>query len=124
MELEKTLPNFIKQLKINIMTKFLIKASYTSAGVKGLLKVGGTNRKQTVEKMIADMGGKMEVFYFAFGDRDVYVIAALPDTISAAALALTINASGLVSISTTMLLDPEEVDKATKLSVNYRPPGN
>jgi uncharacterized protein with GYD domain len=106
------------------MTKFLIKASYTSAGVKGLLKVGGTNRKQTVEKMITDMGGKMEAFYFAFGDQDVYVISELPDSISAAALALTINASGLVSISTTMLLDPADVDKATQLTVNYRPPGN
>ena len=106
------------------MAKFLIKASYTSDGVKGLLKVGGTNRKQTVEKMITDIGGKLEAFYFAFGDHDVYAIAELPDTVSVAALALSINASGLVSVSTTILLTPEEVDKATKISVNYRPPGN
>jgi uncharacterized protein with GYD domain len=106
------------------MTKFLIKASYTSDGIKGLLKVGGTNRKQTVEKMIADMGGKLESFYFAFGDHDVYVISELPDTASAAALALTINASGSVSVSTTVLIDPADVDKATKLSVNYHAPGN
>ena len=106
------------------MTKFLIKASYTSAGVKGLLNVGGTSRKQAVEKVVADIGGKMECFYFAFGDHDAYVIVDLPDVVSAAALALTINATGLVSISTTTLLDPADVDKATKLSVNYRAPGN
>jgi uncharacterized protein with GYD domain len=105
------------------MTKFLIRASYTAEGIKGVLKVGGTNRKQIVEKMINDIGGKMEAFYYAFGDHDVYSIAELPDMASVAALALTINASGLVSVSTTLLLDTEEIDKATKISVNYRPPG-
>jgi len=74
--------------------------------------------------MLNDMGGKMDAFYFAFGDSDVYVIGELPDTTTAAALALNINASGLVSISTTILLDPEEVDRATKLAVRYRSPGS
>lgn len=106
------------------MKKFLIKASYTAEGVKGLLKVGGTNRKQAVEKMITSLGGKMEAFYYAFGDHDVYAIGEVPDDPSLAALALTINASGLVSISTTILLSPEEIDKATKVSVDYRSPGN
>ena len=115
--------NPIKIKKI-IMKKFLITASYNEDGVKGLLKVGGTNRKEAVGKMITEMGGKLEVFYFAFGDYDVYAIAELPDITSAAALALTINASGLVNLSTTVLLTPEEVDNATKMSVNYRPPGN
>ena len=105
------------------MTKFLIKASYTANGIKGVLKEGGTGRRQAVEKMINDIGGKMEAFYFAFGDHDVYVIAELPDMASAAALALTVNSSGLAAISTTLLLDPDEIDKATKISVNYRPPG-
>jgi len=74
--------------------------------------------------MLNDMGGKMDAFYFAFGDSDVYVIGELPDTTTTAALALNINASGLVSISTTILLDPEEVDRTTKLAVRYRSPGS
>ncbi|KAA9035842.1 GYD domain-containing protein [Ginsengibacter hankyongi] len=106
------------------MTKFLITAAYNEDGVKGLLKVGGTNRKEAIAKMIADIGGKLEAFYFAFGDYDVYAIAELPDTTSAAALALTINASGMVNLSTTLLLTPEEIDKAAKMTVNYRSPGN
>jgi len=105
------------------MKRFLIKASYTADGVKGVLKAGGTSRKQAVEKMITDVGGKMEAFYFAFGDYDAYVIAELPDETTMAALGLAINTSGLVSISTTVLLSPEENDKAAKVSVNYRPPG-
>lgn len=106
------------------MKKFLITAAYNEDGVKGLLKVGGTNRKEAIAKMIADIGGKLEAFYFAFGDYDVYAIAELPDTISAAALALAINASGMVNLSTTVLLTPEEIDKAAKMTVNYRSPGN
>ena len=61
--------------------------------------------------------------YFAFGEDDVYVIADLPDTETAAAVALTVNASGLVGLKTTLLLTPEDVDAAAKQSVDYRPPG-
>ena len=106
------------------MPKYLITASYTDEGVKGLLKAGGTSRKTAVEKMIAEMGGKLEAFYFAFGDYDVYAISDLPDNVSAAALALVINASGLVTLSSTLLLTPAEVDEATKKTVHYRPPGS
>jgi uncharacterized protein with GYD domain len=106
------------------MMKILIKASYTSEGVKGLLKVGGTNRKQVVEKMINELGGKIEAFYYAFGDTDVYVIANVPDATVATAVSMHINSTGLVSTSSTILLDPELVDKATKISVSYRSPGN
>ena len=105
------------------MIKFLIKGSYTSDGVKGLLKAGGTTRKQAVEKMINGVGGKMEAFYYAFGEHDVYAIAELPDSVTIAAIGLTINASGMVSSSITILLTTEEIDRASKKSVNYRPPG-
>src|SRR5436190_4853297 len=106
------------------MSKYLIQASYTADGAKGLLKAGGTSRKQNVEKMITELGGKVEAFYFAFGSHDVYVICDLPDAATATAVALTINSSGMVSTSTTVLLTPDEVDKATKKSVHYRPPGS
>ena len=75
------------------MTKFLVKASYTPEGAKGLLRVGGTARKEAVEKTINDMGGKLLAFYFAFGECDAYVIVELPDNATAAALALNINSS-------------------------------
>ncbi len=105
------------------MTKYLIKASYTAEGVKGLLKSGGTNRKQAIDKMVNDLGGKLEVFYYAFGNHDVYAICALPDAATAAAVAFTITASGLVNISMTVLVDCEEIDRAKDISVEYRSPG-
>ena len=106
------------------MTKFLVKASYTPEGAKGLLRAGGTARKEAVEKTVNDMGGKLLAFYFAFGEYDAYVIVELPDNVTAAALALNINTSVQVSVSTTVLLDPADVDEAAKRSVSYRVPGN
>jgi uncharacterized protein with GYD domain len=105
------------------MAKFLWKASYTSDGVKGVLKEGGTGRRTTVEKVVEGLGGKVEAFYFALGEHDVYVIAELPDTVTATAVSLTVNASGVVALQTVELLTPEQVDEASKKSIEYRPPG-
>jgi uncharacterized protein with GYD domain len=105
------------------MAKFLWKASYTSEGVKGVLKDGGTGRRAAVEKVVERLGGKVESFYFALGEEDVYVIAELPDNVTATAVSLTVNASGVVSLQTVELLTPEQVDEATKKSVDYRRPG-
>jgi uncharacterized protein with GYD domain len=105
------------------MPKFLIEASFTPGGVKGVQSEGGTARRDAVSQAIASVGGQLESFYFSFGDRDVFVIADFPDNESAAAMALTVNASGAVTTRTVVLLTPEEVDSAAKRSVAYRPPG-
>jgi uncharacterized protein with GYD domain len=105
------------------MAKFLWKASYTSNGVKGVLKEGGTGRRAAVEKVVEGLGGKVDAFYFAIGEHDVYVIADLPDTVTATAVSLTVNASGVVALQTVELLTPEQGDEASKKSVDYRPPG-
>jgi uncharacterized protein with GYD domain len=107
------------------MAKYLIKASYSAEGTKGLLKDGGSNRKEAAGKLIEDMGGTLESFYFAFGDHDAYVIADIPNEVSAAAIGLKINASGLVGVSTTALLTPEQVDAACDkgATLAYRAPG-
>jgi uncharacterized protein with GYD domain len=106
------------------MAKYLIQASYKAEGIKGLLKEGGSNRRASVEKSIQAIGGKVEAFYFAFGDTDVYVIADLPDNATAAALALNVTSSGTVTCKTTVLMTPEEIDAAAKKTPNYRPPGH
>jgi len=76
-----------------------------------------------VEKMISGLGGSVESFYFAFGGTDVYVIADVPDNVSAAAVALTVSATGRVSCKTTVLLTPGEIDQAAQKSVDYKAPG-
>lgn len=105
------------------MPKFMIQASYVGEGLKGLLKEGGTKRRETVAQTIEGMGGKLETFYYAFGDYDVFGIADMPDNVSGVAFSMMVNASGLINAKTTVLLTPEEIDQATKKTVDYRPPG-
>jgi len=105
------------------MPKYLIQASYSAEGVRGLLKDGGSKRRAAAEAAIKGLGGTLEAFYFAFGDTDVFALADAPDNITAAAVSLAVSASGAVHTKITALLTPEEVDQATKKSVSYRPPG-
>lgn len=106
------------------MPKYLFKASYTQAGIQSLIQDGGTSRKEMVDNLISEAGGCLEVFYFAFGDDDLYVIADLPDDATAAALSLAVGAAGSVGTKTTVLVTPETVDEAVKKAVSYRPPGS
>ncbi len=105
------------------MPKYLLEASYVGDGIKGLLKEGGSARRNAAATAIKSVGGTIEAFYFAFGDRDAYVIADIPDNVSMSAVALAINASGAVAAKTTVLITPEEVDAAAKKTVSYRAPG-
>ena len=105
------------------MPKYLLQANYVGEGVKGLLKEGGTSRRAAVEKAVKSLSGTLEAFYYAFGETDAFVIFEVPDNASMAALALTVSASGAVTVKTTVLLTPEEVDEAVKKTPSYRPPG-
>jgi uncharacterized protein with GYD domain len=87
--------------------KYLVQANYVGEGLTGLLKEGGSGRREAIEKLFESVGGKPEAFYFAFGDTDVFVIADVPDNVSAAALSMTVNASGAVTAKVTPLLTAE-----------------
>jgi uncharacterized protein with GYD domain len=105
------------------MAKYLLQASYTADGAKGLLKDGGSKRLAAAKTLVESLGGKIECMYFAFGQVDVVAIVDMPDSASAAAASLTIGASGGLSGKMTVLLTPEELDRATKKSAKYTPPG-
>jgi uncharacterized protein with GYD domain len=105
------------------MPKYLIQANYIGEGLKGLLKEGGSGRRAAIEKLFESVGGKVEAFYYAFGDTDVFVIADVPDNVTAAAVSLTVNAAGAAAAKVTVLLTAEEIDTAVKKSPSYRPPG-
>ena len=105
------------------MPKYLIQANYTPEGMKGVLAKGGTSRREAVEKMLADVGGTLESFHFAFGYADAFVIVDVPDNVTAAAIGMMVGASGMTSASTTVLLTPEEIDRAAAVKATYVPPG-
>ena len=105
------------------MTKYLLEACYTTEGAKGLAREGGTGRRAAIAKMAEGLGGKLETFYYAFGDVDAYVIVDLPDHVTAAAVALAVSQGGGATVKTVILIAPEDMDKAGKKAVEYRPPG-
>jgi uncharacterized protein with GYD domain len=106
------------------MPKYLFQASYTAEGAKGLLRDGGTRRRAAVEEVAKSQGGKLESFYYMFGEDDAIGVLEMPDHAAICAISVAVNASGFFRLKTSVLITPEEVDAATRKSVSYRAPGS
>jgi uncharacterized protein with GYD domain len=105
------------------MPKYLLQVSYTLDGVRGVVAKGGSARKSAAQAAAKSLGGKLDSFYFAFGESDVFTVADLPDNTAAAALALAVTAGGGATVRTVPLLTVDEIDAATGQTVKYTPPG-
>ncbi|MDE2944011.1 MAG: GYD domain-containing protein [Gemmatimonadota bacterium] len=105
------------------MAKYMFRTSYTRSGLKGLIAEGGTGRREALRQTVESVGGTLEGFYYAFGDDDLILITDLPDSTAATTLSLNIAAAGALTVSVTVLIDPETVDAAVAQGVSYRPPG-
>ncbi|MEV6115139.1 GYD domain-containing protein [Streptomyces sp. NPDC052109] len=105
------------------MPKFLIQATYTPEGTKGLLEEGGSGRRAAVDHVVAGLGGTVEAMYFAFGEEDLVCILDFPDPVSMAAVSLSVKASGALHTRATPLLTVDEIDEAARRRVAFRPPG-
>lgn len=105
------------------MPKYLVEASYTAEGMKGLQKDKASGRRAAVTSAVEAIGGKLEAMYYALGERDVVAIVDVPDIQSMTALSVAVTASGLIHTKTTALLTVEEADLALAKSVSFRAPG-
>lgn len=105
------------------MTKYLFYGSYTTQGYQGLMKEGGSKRIEAAKQALGSVGGKLESFYFSFGENDFYIIVDLPDNVTTTAVTLAGNISGTFQIKGVALLTPEELDAAILKSVDFSPPG-
>lgn len=105
------------------MPKYLIQASYTAEGLKGLQKDKASGRRNAVAQAVEGIGGRLEAMYYGLGEDDVFVVVDAPNTGAVAAMSIAVSASGLVRTRTTALMTVEEVDQALAKSVNYRAPG-
>lgn len=105
------------------MPKYLCLGSYTGQGITGLMKEGGSGRRDHFQQIVNNLGGSVEAFYFAFGSDDLIAVVDLPDNVSSTALSLGIAAGGSFQPRVTVLITPEEVDEAVKKGIGYRPPG-
>jgi uncharacterized protein with GYD domain len=107
----------------NTMTKYLFEANYVGEGTAGLMREGGTKRREVLVDALKDVGGTLESFYYAFGETDVLGIFEVPEQAGAAALSLTINSTGAVKVRLKPLMTPEDLDEAAKRTPSYRAPG-
>jgi uncharacterized protein with GYD domain len=105
------------------MAKFLIHASYTAEGLKGLQKDKASGRRDALARAMESIGGKLDSIYYSLGDDDVIIIVEAPDIAAIAAVVGSASATGLVRTRTTALMTIEEVDHALAKTVNYRAPG-
>jgi uncharacterized protein with GYD domain len=94
------------------MAKYLAIASYTAEGMKELAAHGATARVEASKKLVADAGGSIESFYYAFGSDDAFIVCDLPDNVAAAATTMAAAASGVVVSRMIPLLTPDEIDAA------------
>ena len=111
------------------MARYMFQGSYSLEGARGLLREGGSRRYQAVAQLVEELaqrrpelGGRLEGFYYAFGDTDLYMIVDLPDHASAAAASLIVAASGAGRWRTIVLLDAEDIDRAARSGASYTPP--
>jgi uncharacterized protein with GYD domain len=105
------------------MPKFLVEATYTAEGYRGLSKDKASGRKAAITKAVKKLGGKLDAMYFCLGENDVILIVDMPDHIGAAALGSAACASGMTRTKTTILLTVGEADEALSKRVAYRAPG-
>ena len=93
------------------MPKYLIQGSYSQQGLKGMLKEGGSKRREAAERLIKGTGGRLESYYYAFGSDDFVMIADLPSNVDAAALSFAVNASGAGQSRMTVLTRQRRLTK-------------
>ena len=105
------------------MTKYLFEANYVGDGIKGLMREGGTKRRDALVDALKSVGGSLECFYYAFGDTDVLGVFEVPSVADAAALSLMINSTGNVDVRLKPLMSPEDLDEAAKKTPSYWAPG-
>jgi uncharacterized protein with GYD domain len=106
------------------MTKYLFEANYVGEGIKGLMREGGTKRREAVVEALNSVGGTLECFYYAFGKTDVLGMFEIPEQANAAALSLMINSTGTVNLHLTPLMTAEDLDAAASKTPSYRAPGH
>ena len=74
------------------MALYLTRFSYTPATWAKLIK-NPEDRREAAKQYIEAVGGKLQGFWYAFGDHDGYTLWEAPDNVSMAATALAIGAA-------------------------------
>jgi uncharacterized protein with GYD domain len=105
------------------MPTFMHQVSYTTEAWNQMM-AKPEDRLEAVRKPIEQLGGKLLTGFFAFGDYDVVAITEMPDTTSAAAIAIAFAAGGACrGVKTTSLMTAAETMDALRKAAacGYKP---
>jgi uncharacterized protein with GYD domain len=108
------------------MTHYLVRFSYVSRSIKGLVDKPDVDHAGQASAMVASVGGKLLGYWYAFGDFDGVVLLEAPGNSTAASVAMAIGGTGEVSrLETTVLLTMDEAREAmrTAATATHLPPG-
>jgi uncharacterized protein with GYD domain len=92
--------------------KFLFCGSYSPEGIRRLGSAGASGERKRLEKVIGDAGGVVETLYWAFGERDLYLVADLPSSVAAGGVTLAVGGAGELKLTTVFLETVDEVQAA------------
>jgi uncharacterized protein with GYD domain len=109
------------------MPLFITYASYSSAGIKGMIDKPA-DRTEAIKAMVDKTGGKLVAAYMTTGPHDVVIVSEQPDGSDAIAIGMAAAASGAVAkIETVRAWTLGEfkgiAEKASKVAKVYVPPG-
>ena len=105
------------------MPHYLLQVSYTPQTWAALVQ-NPQDRAEAVRGPVANLGGKIDRLWMAFGEDDVIGILEMPDNVAAAAIAMAFSAGGACkSVKTTPLISFAEGMDAMKKAAQcgYKP---
>ena len=96
------------------MPHYLLQVAYEPTAIAALI-ASPQDRTEAIRPVVEKLGGKIENFFYAFGDYDVVAIVELKENAGAAAFSLAASAGGAIkSIRTTPLMSTSEGIEAFK----------
>lgn len=108
------------------MSHFMSRWQFTDVSAKALVEKPN-DRSNAARALIEGFGGKLQAYYFSFGEYDGLAICEFPDATAAAACSLAAMATGAFAhFESTALLTTTEAEAAMKKAHNtktgYKPP--
>jgi uncharacterized protein with GYD domain len=109
------------------MAKYAVLGGYSAEAWSKMIDNPG-DRTAAITKVVQGLGGKLESFYWSFGDDDFLGIIEAPDDIAAAAFSVAVGSSGtLRNLRTIKLISLDDgrkmLEKAKAAKAAYVPPG-
>jgi uncharacterized protein with GYD domain len=110
------------------MAKYVVFFTYTSDSWERLIKNPEFDRSAAMRQLAGSMGGSLDSIYWMFGPYDGFDIVDVPDSVSAAALSVTLTSSGAFDhVETHELLSEQQMGHALERgrdsSQVFRAPG-